>query len=193
MLSWFALYVKARHEKVVGTILRMKGFEICLPVVRSRREWVDRDKVLDLPAFPGYLFCQFDLENRAPIASTSGIVAVVGARKNPIAIPPEEIHRLQALERAAPIVEPWPYMTVGQEVRIEGGSLDGLTGFLQDCRKVTRVVATVTLLQRSVAVEVDRSRVVPIVRGTSRRSPPVFPRRSDRQSLDGVDRLWGAG
>ena len=104
MLTWFALYVKARHEKVVGTILRMKGFEICLPMVRSRRKWIDRDKLLDLPAFPGYLFCQFDLENRTPIASTSRIVSVVGAGKNPIAIPPEEIGRVMSGVEAAELI-----------------------------------------------------------------------------------------
>jgi transcriptional antiterminator NusG len=192
MVAWFALYVKARHEKVVATMLRMKGFETCLPLVRSRREWVDRDKWVDLPAFPGYLFCEFDSERRSPIASTSGVVSVVGAGKSPLAIEPDEITRLKALERTNPVVEPWPYMAVGQEVRIEGGPLDGVTGFLLDCRKVTRVVASVSLLQRSVAVEVDRARVVPVVRqkAASQFASPSWP---DREATDRMERIRRVG
>jgi transcriptional antiterminator NusG len=175
MVSWFALYVKSRHEKVVAALLRMKGFDTCLPMVRSLRERVDRDKWIDVPAFPGYVFCEFDSRRRAPIASTSGVVSVVGAGKDALPIEPDEVARLKALEHASPVVEPWPYLAVGQEVQIEGGPFDGVTGFLVDCRKVTRVVASVSLLQRSVAVEVDRARVVPVFRQKSPASWAAVP------------------
>lgn len=168
MVSWFALYVRSRHEKVVATLLRMKGFETCLPLVKSLRQRVDREKWIDVPAFPGYVFCEFDSTHRAPIASTSGVVSVVSAGKDLLQVEPHEILRLQALERISPVVEPWPYLAAGQEVRIEGGPFDGLTGFLTDCRKVTRVVVSLSLLLRSVAVEVDRARVVPVL-------PSKFP------------------
>lgn len=159
---WFAVYVQPRHEKTVASMLRNKGHEICLPIIRTRREWCDRTKWLDLPAFPGYLFCQFEAERRTPILSTPGVVGIVGAGKMPIPIGQEEIDSLVTLERTNALAEPWPYLEMGQPVRIEGGALDGLSGILCDCRKPARVVVSVALLHRSVAVEVDRERVIPV-------------------------------
>jgi len=162
MTAWFAVYVQSRHEKAVAAILTTRGFETCLPLIRSRREWRDRSKLLDLPAFPGYLFCQFEPERRAPVLAVPGVVSVVGAGKTPIPIQLEEMDALLLLERTNSVAEPWPYLRTGQMVRIEGGALDGLTGILSDCRKVARVVVSISLLQRSVAVEVDRDSVVPV-------------------------------
>jgi transcription antitermination factor NusG len=162
MINWFALYVKPRHEKVVATVLHNKGFVTCLPLIRSRREWCDRDAWVDMPAFPGYLFCQFDSEMRSPVMSTSGVVSIIGSGKSPLAIEPSDMERLTTLARTKPEAEPWPYLEKGQQVRIEGGSLNGLTGMLVDCRKTTMVVVSVALLQRSVAVQVSRNRVTPV-------------------------------
>ena len=179
MNLWFAIYVQARHEKSVVSILHIKGYETCLPVVRSKREWSDRDKWLDVPAFPGYVFCRFEAERRSPILATPGVVSVVGSRQAPIAVEPEEMDSLLKLERAKHNAQAWPYLETGEKVRIEGGSLHGLTGILADCSKPARVVVSVSLLQRSVAVEVDRARVSPV--STSRREllqadlPPMEP------------------
>ena len=74
-------------------------------------------------------------------------------------------HICQTLHRrAGPNLrtEPWPFLRVGQRVAIESGSLAGLEGILQQVRKTCRLVVSVNLLQRSVAVEVDRDWVRPL-------------------------------
>jgi transcription antitermination factor NusG len=161
-MQWFAAYVLTRHEKAVGSMLEAKGYKICLPLIRSKREWCDRTKWLDLPAFPGYVFCHFDVERRRDILSTPGVLSIVGTGRVPVPIPPAEVAELEILERVKCVAEPWPYLSAGQSARIEGGSLDGLSGILLNCRKESRVLISVTLLQRSVAIEVDRERVVPL-------------------------------
>jgi transcription antitermination factor NusG len=161
-LEWYALYLRSRHEKKVANHLRMQGYEVCLPVYRSLREWCDRQKVVDMPAFPGYLFCRFDRMKRTKVLDTQGVVYIVGNHDGPLPLDPSEVAALQTLERSNSIFEPWPYVGNGDSVRIEGGSLDGLTGIVLDSRRITRVIVSVSLLQRSVAIEVDRVRLVPL-------------------------------
>ncbi len=164
MNSWFALYVQSRHERTVQAALTAKGFEICLPLVRKPHKWCDRTKIVEVPTFPGYVFCNLDTERASAVLSTPGVVCIVGAGRNPVAIPQHEIDTLKILERTKTTVEDWPYLENGQMVSVTGGAFDGLTGILMDCRKPARVVVSVGILQRSVAVEISRMRVRPVKR-----------------------------
>lgn len=160
-VSWFALSTRRNREKNVAEILKGKGYEGFLPTYRTSRKWSDRYKELELPLFPGYVFCRFDPLRRLPILTTPGVILVVGNGRVPIPVEDSEIEALKRISRSHLQAEPWPYLQVGQRVLIEGGSLAGLEGILQDVRKSCRLVVSVNLLQRSVAVEVDRSWVRP--------------------------------
>jgi transcription antitermination factor NusG len=159
---WFALRVRSRYENTVATILGGKGYEWFLPLYKSRRAWSDRIKEIQLPLFPGYIFCRFDLQHRLPILTTPGVVTVVGISKCPIPIDDAEIAAIQATVRSGLQSRPWPFLQIGQKVRVEYGPLCGLEGILLDFKGQRRLVLSVTLLQRSVAVEVDGAWVVPI-------------------------------
>jgi len=160
-LNWFAVYVQTKHEKVVASMLKTKGFNICLPLTRTLRKWSDRRKEVEAPVFPGYVFCEFNPERRTPLLQTAGVVRILGAGKDVIPLEPAEITALRTLERTKVPVEPWPFLNKGQWVRIEAGPLTGLTGVVADSKSGFRVVVSVSLLQRSVAVEVNRSQVSP--------------------------------
>ena len=160
--QWFALVVRSQHEKMVSAALQDKGYEEFLPVYTSKRRWSDRMKELTLPLFPGYLFCRFDLNHRLPILVTPGVLQVVGAGKIPLPVEESEIAALRSIVDSGLQAEPWPYLRVGQRVRIERGSLEGVEGILISVKKPFRLVVSVTLLQRSVAVEIDQDWVSPI-------------------------------
>jgi transcription antitermination factor NusG len=83
---WFALRVKSRSEKIVSTIARNKGFEEFLPLYQSRRRWSDRFKSVDVPLFPGYVFCRVDPEFRLPLLTIPGVLSFVGIGKVPAPI-----------------------------------------------------------------------------------------------------------
>jgi len=159
---WFALQVRSRYERNVATFLDGKGYEWFLPSYRSRRRWSDRVKELELPLFPGYLFCRFDPQERLPILKTPGMISIVGTAKVPTAVDETEIAALRALVASGLPRQPWPYLQIGQRVRIEHGALSGLEGILLQQKGCNRLVLSVTLLQRSVAAEIDSSWVVPI-------------------------------
>ena len=120
---WYALRVRGRQEKNVAGALCEKGYEVFLPQYRSRRKWSDRIKELDLPLFPGYLFCRFDVTRRLPILVTSGVLEVVSMGKRIVPVEEQEVQAVQSIVISNLSAEPWPYLRVGQWVRIESGPL----------------------------------------------------------------------
>src|SRR5580700_9470161 len=119
--QWFALRVRSNFERPVSTLLKAKGVEEFLPSYRSRRLWSDRIRDIDLPLFPGYVFCRIPIEERAPVLATTGVVGMVGVQRQPIAIPDEEIAAIRAMVSSQSKVEPWPLVRIGQRVRVRRG------------------------------------------------------------------------
>jgi transcription antitermination factor NusG len=159
---WYALWVKSRYENTVASHLQARGYESFLPLYKCQRRWSDRFKEIELPLFPGYVFCQFNPLNRLPILSIPGVVHVVGVGRTPVPINESEIAVIQAAVKSGLPSQPWPFLQVGHKVRIEYGPLCGLEGILLDFRGRQRLVISVTLLQRSVAVQVDGAWVRPM-------------------------------
>lgn len=161
-IAWFALRVKPRFEKTVATIARNKGYEEFLPLYKCRQRWSDRIKSIDLPLFPGYLFCQLNPERRLPLLTIPGALHFVGVGRTPLAIDDEEIVALQMAMRSGLWAEPWPFLEVGQRVQLVQGPLTGLEGLLVEVRKKHRIIVSVALLKRSVAVEIERDWIRPL-------------------------------
>ena len=159
---WYAVRVKSQYEDLVSRHLRVRGLEVFLPVYRQRQRWSDRFKEIDLPLFPGYVFCQFDPLNRLPVLTVPGVVHVVGTGKNPVPIENSEIAAIRAAVKSGFPALPWPYLEVGEKVRIEEGPLCGVEGILLGFRGHERIILSVTLLQRSVAVEIQQEWARPI-------------------------------
>jgi transcription antitermination factor NusG len=162
VLPWFALHVRSRSENIVAAFLRGYGHEWFLPTYKCRRQWSDRIKQMEVPLFPGYLFCRFNPQDRLPILKTPGMIGIVGRANTPIAVEESEITALRALVSSGLPRQPWPYLQVGQRVRIEHGALRGFEGILLNVKGAHRLVLSVTLLQRSVAAEIDSAWVTPI-------------------------------
>jgi transcription antitermination factor NusG len=161
---WYALQVRTKLTRVASLMLSGKGYETFLPTYSSCRTWSDRVKQLELPLFPGYLFCRFDVNDRLlPILTTPGVLSIVGAGKVPTAIPDSEIHAIQAVVQSGLPARPWPQLTVGSRVLIEKGPLAGIEGVALMVDKEYRIILSVPLLQRSVAVEIEREWARPIM------------------------------
>lgn len=153
---WFALRVKSRCEKIVATMAHNKGYGEFLPLYQCRRRWSDRVKSVEIPLFPGYVFCRLDPACRLPLLTIPGVLHFVGIGKTPVPIEDSEIAAIQAAVQSGLSAEPWPFLTVGQRVRLEDGPLAGLEGILSTAPNKQRIVVSVTLLKRSVAVAIER-------------------------------------
>jgi len=160
--AWYAVQVRSRKEAHIATQIQGHGIECLLPLYKSVRKWSDRIKELEHPLFPGYLFCKFDFQNRRPVVTTPGVIQVVGYGRTAIPVPELEIQALQLAISSGMPKQPWPYLEVGQRVRVIYGTLTGLEGILVNMKGNHRVVLSVSLLQRSVAMEVETSWLVPV-------------------------------
>ncbi len=173
-LFWFALQVRGRHEKAVSELLRRKGFDEFLPFYLARRQWSRRVANIELPLFPGYVFCRFDpKERRVPIMTTPGVMGIVGFGGKPTPVDSNEIEDIHRVLATGIATEPWQWIPSGQSVRVEHGPLTGIEGIFIKAKKNHRLLLSVTLLQRSVAIQIDSSCVVPLgeSRGVSARLP----------------------
>lgn len=158
-LSWHAIYTRHQHGKAVADILSRKGFEIFLPQYTSTRQWKDRRKEISLPLFPSYVFIRGGLDGMLQIVMTPGVYWLVSLGERVAVIPQEEIDAVRRLIESSLRLEPHPFLKCGDWVRITSGPLEGVEGILVRKKGTFRLVLSVEMLQKSVAVEVDVSTV----------------------------------
>ena len=154
---WFAVRVRGNLEQSVCAALKSKGFEPFLPTYQERRACSERAKVLDLPLFPGYLFCRTDVNHRLPVLTTPGVKEIVGFGRSPAPIPDVEIDAVKTFIEQDLNLRPWPFIRLGQPVMIERGPLSGVRGIVEEFKGNYRVIVSLSLLQRSIAAGVDGS------------------------------------
>ncbi len=154
-LQWYAVRTKSNREKSVSSLLEARGLQPYLPLYRTRRQWSDRTVETSLPLFSGYVFCRFDARVSSSVLCNPGVVSVVGFGGKPASIPEAEINAIENVLRSGLLAEPCPYLCEGQRIRLQRGPLAGLEGILVQKKSNWRVVVSVEMLQRSLAVEVD--------------------------------------
>jgi transcription antitermination factor NusG len=160
-LRWYAAYVCSRHEKQVVSQLQERQVTCLLPVYRSVRRWKDRRKELDLVLFPGYVFVNIDLKDRLRVLQVPSVVRFVSFNGHPAPLPDAEIETLSNGLASGIRAEPHPYLKVGHRVRVRSGPLAGAQGILIRRKDKFRLVLSIDLIMRSVAVEVDEADVEP--------------------------------
>jgi transcription antitermination factor NusG len=159
---WYAAYTCAQHEKRVAAELGVREVEHFLPLYSSVRRWKDRRMKLDLPLFPGYVFVRLALRDRLRVVQIPSVVRLVGFNGLPAALPDEEMQILRACLCQALRAEPHPFLTLGRRVRITGGPFAGLEGVLKRKKNDLRVIVSLELIQRSMAVDIDAADVAPV-------------------------------
>jgi len=161
-LNWYALYTCPRHEKCVAYQVEQRSIACFLPLYRSVHRWKDRRKELDLALFPGYVFVRLALQDRLRVLQLPSAVRLVSFNGQPAVLPEAEIEGLRQRLARGGRLEPHPYLRVGRRVRVCGGPMQGLEGIIVRRKDRCRVVFSLDLLMRSVAVEVDESDVEPL-------------------------------
>jgi transcription termination/antitermination protein NusG len=171
---WFAAYTCANHEKRVAAELGARKVEHFLPLYGSMRRWKDRRVQLELPLFPGYVFVRLALCDRLRVVQIPSVVRLVGFGGLPTALPDREMDIMRSGLCQSLRAEPHPFLTVGRRVRITSGPFAGLEGILKRKKSNPRVVVSLELIQRSVAVDVDAADVRPALGRESTPHPGVF-------------------
>lgn len=157
--QWWAIYTRHQHEKVVADVLSAKGFDVFLPLYDSIRRWKDRQKVLSMPLFPCYVFVRGGLSRRLQIISTPGVHMALTHGDRIAVIPENEIDAIRRTVEGPFRMEPHPFLRCGDRVRVVRGSLYGVEGILTRKKNQFRLVLSVDMLAKSVAVEIDAADV----------------------------------
>ncbi len=135
------------------------------PISSARRSFAARGRAgvndIKRPLFPGYVFCRFDASNRLPVLCCTGVVNVVSFGGQLAVVDEREIAAVRAAQSAGLGAQPLAYLNSGRRVRMEAGPLRGTEGFVTESTDPFRLVLSITLLQRSVLVEVERDWIAP--------------------------------
>jgi transcription antitermination factor NusG len=149
------VYTYANHERKAAAEISQRGVENFLPLYRTARRWSDRRVEIEMPLFPGYVFVRLALQDRLKVLQVSGVARLVGFGGLPTALPAEEIDAWRGAMNGQLRAEPHPSLTVGRRVKLKRGPLAGMAGFLLRRKGNLRVVISIELIQRAVAVDAD--------------------------------------
>jgi transcription antitermination factor NusG len=173
--QWFAVRVKSRYEKLVANMARNKGYEEFAPFYRRRQRWSDRVQSVEFPLFPGYIFCRVNPQRRLPLLTIPGVLHFVGIGKIPVPVDDAEIAAIQAAVRSGLSAEPCAFLEAGRRVRLEEGPLAGVEGIVLGDSKDQRIVVSITLLKRSIAVAIERQWATPLDGNGQPQALPIGP------------------
>ncbi len=160
--QWYAAYTRAKHEKSVAEQFTRRSVEHFLPLYESVRRWKDRRVRLELPLFHGYVFVRLALRDRLQVLQVPGVAHLVGFSGRPAALPQAEMDALRTSLASGIRVEPHPYLTAGRRVRIKAGPLAGMEGILLRRKSGLRIVLSIDMIRRAVAVEMESSEIEPV-------------------------------
>jgi transcription termination/antitermination protein NusG len=163
-IQWYAVHTRSQHEKKVARQLTDKGVTNFLPIQSLTRRWSDRNKVVEMPLFPGYVFVRISLsaESRLPVLQASGVAGFVGVRGWGTPIPDKQIEDLQQLLSRKVPFECYPFLREGRRVRVRGGCLDGIEAILVQRISDRDLVLSVEPIQRSLVIRLDDYDVEPV-------------------------------
>jgi len=170
---WYAAYTSSRHEKTVAEHLRQREVECFLPLYETIRRWNNGRHRVQVPLFPGYVFVRMGMRDKLRVLQVPGLVQLVSFQGAPAALPNAEIEALRNALAAGVPAEPYRYHTVGSQVEICRGPLQGMRGVLLRHQGQFRVVLSVEMIMRSIVVEVEASDVATLGRKDSRLMEPA--------------------
>jgi transcription antitermination factor NusG len=158
---WRAVYSKTNHEKAVATELALRGFEVFLPTYTEVRSWSDRKKKLELPLFPNYLFVRLLGHQRVHVLRCPGVLGIVSNGTTDASVPEAEIDGIRTIAQSGRDLSPAPFLQRGERVVLAAGPMKGVEGTVLRQRGATRLVVSVSMLERALSVDVDVAWIKP--------------------------------
>jgi transcription antitermination factor NusG len=159
---WYAIYTRSCQEVQIEKHFRVREIESFLPQYHVVKAWKNRcTKKIARPLFPGYIFAHISPVERIRVLETPGVVSMVGTAGRPAPLPDIEIYALREGLHARK-AEPHPFLKVGRRARIRHGALAGMEGVIVRGTSSSRIVISLDLIMRSIAVEVHADELEPI-------------------------------
>jgi transcription antitermination factor NusG len=153
--GWFALQLSVNREFRVEAELARLGFQTFLPTIRETHKWSDRQKDVDRPIFPGYIFVRLDTADFRSALRIAGVCHILGTTAGtPEIIPDQQIADVKRVLESRGTAKPSPY-EAGQTVQIEKGPLAGVRGIVREIAGETTLIVVIELMKRAIQVKLD--------------------------------------
>ncbi len=163
-LQWFAVWTRSRQEKVAAAMIESLGVANYLPFKTESRQWSDRKQKVTIPLFSGYLFVRMNLldGSKLRVLKVPGVVGFVGNSSGPLSIPDHEIEAVRAVVTQGIECTVHSLLEEGDVVRVVRGPLVGVEGRLVRINSESRLVISIEMINRSLAVSISRNDVEPV-------------------------------
>ena len=160
--SWVALNVNTRSESLVSSTLESRGYKTFSPTILERRKYSDRYKSVKVPVFSGYVLAYLQDSDKANVVSCPAVKYIVSFGGTPARIPDETVCNIRRMVENGG--QPVPFCSAGELVRVEYGSLSGVEGTYLRRGAEGKLVVSIDILGRSVAVHVSPDHVTSVRR-----------------------------
>jgi transcriptional antiterminator RfaH len=163
-LGWAVVNAQPHKEHIATENLQRQEFVAYCPLIRRRTRHARRVMDVLRPLFPGYLFVKIspDQERWRPILSTFGVRSVVRCGDGPSLLADDFVEAIRAREIDGAVARPASPYQVGQEVRMNGGALDGLVGTIIELQERERLTVLMQMLGGAVKVRVHEEQLSPV-------------------------------
>jgi len=159
--EWYAVYVKARHEKKAMEALQRKDIECYFPMRKEIKQWSDRKKTVEEPLIRGYLFVRIDIRFYYDVLVVPGVISFVSFDRKPAVIPEYQIEDLKIFLRdGGQLVEVTnEYIRKGQQVKVKEGPFKDFIGEVTELRGKKRIVLRLKALGCAVHAELGVNQI----------------------------------
>jgi transcriptional antiterminator RfaH len=158
-LPWWVAHTRSRQEKALARYLLPLEIPFYVPQWERKARRAGRERVSFLPLFPGYVFFRGSANQRHAVLRSGLLVGV-------LAVPDQrllhgELAQLRNLQDTGADLVPHEELHPGDFVQITEGPFTGYSGVVLRGQARLRLVVSITMLRKTVAVEFDRAVLAP--------------------------------
>ncbi len=130
-MPWFVIYTKSRNEKKVAELLQKNGVEVFCPLVKLKKNWSDRSKIVETPLFNSYVFVKLSEKDRNVVFNVPGVIRYVFWLKKPALARDSEIEKLKSVLHETMDSFTIENYQIGETIKISEGDFKGLDGVIE--------------------------------------------------------------
>lgn len=154
-VKWYVIYVRSRSEKKVAERLERARISFFLPLIKVKKAWSDRVKLVELPLFSGYIFVQTSPSQFTEVRMVEGVVGFVRSASEYPSIPEEQIAAIRHfLETGLPGDAVPDDFETGEMVRVHFGPLMGCEGELIEIRNEKHFIVRIEAIGQVLMVSI---------------------------------------
>ena len=158
---WYVLYVKTRHEKKINNILQEENIDTFLPLVKTKRSWSDRKKVILEPLFPSYIFFRVEVPSEFfKVLSLKGVFRCIRFRNEYAQVKDEEIQNIKLLighSSVKSISASNDYIKKGDMREFKYGPLAGLKFEILNPNNSNKILIRIESLKQNITATISSS------------------------------------